>query len=160
MWNAFIEAMKWIRESIRPVFVIFVLSGVCLLPPRWLSAIGISDWASAHHPIIVLVFLGAVVWLSFVPIEKLYHHQRRKRYLRRLTDEERNVLKVFVLNAKKTQSFAMNLAIARHLAQLHLLSETSTTDARGHHVFLMDGWVFSYLREHPEVVGIQINANS
>jgi hypothetical protein len=154
-----IEIIKWIRESVRPVYVIFVLSSLCLLPGSWLAKIGMVDWTSAHHPIIVLFFLGAVVWLSSFPIEKQYYHQKRKSYLNQLTDEERNVLKPFILNAKKTQAFAMNLAIARHLAQLHLLIETSTTDVRGHHVFVMDGWVFSHLTKHPEMVGLPKKSN-
>ena len=52
----------------------------------------------------------------------------------------------------------MNLAVARHLTQLHLLAETPTMSVRGHHVFVMDDWVFSHLREHPELVGIQKNS--
>jgi hypothetical protein len=155
-----IEIIKWIRESVRPVYVIFILSGLCLLPHSWLAAIGMADWASAHHPIIVLFFLGAVVWLSSFPIEKQYYHHQRKRYLDQLTDEERNVLKPFIMNAKKTQAFAMTLAIARHLAQLHLLKETPTKDAHGHTVFVLDDWVFSYLREHSELIGIRQNSDS
>lgn len=88
-----IEVIKWIRESVRPVYVILVLSTFCLLPGSWLAKIGMADWTSAHHPVIVLFFLGAVVWLSSFPIEKQYHHQRRNRYLKQLTGEERDVLR-------------------------------------------------------------------
>jgi len=157
---AIIETIKWIRESIRPVVVLLIVSALALfLPHLWLTDIGIEDWLQKFRPWAILFFAVSLVWLCTFPIEKQYHHQKRRRYLRQLTNQERDVLKVFILDAKKTQSFAMNLATARHLVQQYLLIETSTTDLRGHHVFAMDSWVFSYLKEHPELVGIHKNSN-
>jgi hypothetical protein len=43
----------------------------------------------------------------------------------------------------------MNLAVARHLAQMHILKESATTDARGHHVFVMEDETYSELMEAP-----------
>jgi len=97
--------------------------------------------------------VGSLVWLSSFAIEKQYNHRRGEQYLNHLTEEEKNVFKSFILNAKKTQAFAMNLAIARHLATRHLLIETPATDSRGHPVFVIDDWVFSRLRKHPELLG-------
>jgi hypothetical protein len=158
--GAAIEIIKWIRESIRPVAVLLIVSALALfLPQTWLANIGIADWLQRYRPWILLFFTGSLIWLGTFPIENQYYHHKRKKYLAHLTDEERNVLKPFILNKKKTQAFAMTLAIARHLAELHLLKESSTNDAHGHRVFVMDDWVFSYLQEHSELIGIQQNSN-
>jgi hypothetical protein len=152
--DSIIEIIKWIRESVRPVVVIFVLSAMVLFAPHsWASSLGLADGFSKYRFVAFLCFVGSLVWLVSFPIEKQFIHRKRERYLKHLTEEERNVLKPFILNAKKTQAFRMNLGIARHLAQQRLLVETSTVDVRGHTVFVMDDWVFSHLKKHSELLG-------
>jgi poly-D-alanine transfer protein DltD len=135
MKDTIIEIIKWIRESFRPLIVLFVLSALVLFSPHsWVAAMGVEEEVQKYRSVALLVFVGSFIWLITFPIEAQYYHRKGKRYLSHLTEEERNVLKPFIQNAKKTQSFAMNVAVARHLAQLHLLRETSTTDVRGHTV--------------------------
>ncbi len=158
MKDAIIEIIKWIRESVRPVIVLFVLAALVLFFPRsWVLAIGLGDGFSKYRFVAFLCFVGSLIWLVTLPIEQQYRHRKRERYLDHLTEEERNVLKSFILNAKKTQAFRMNLAIARHLAQFHILIETPTTDVHGHIVFVIDEWVFSHLTKHPGLIGIAKN---
>jgi hypothetical protein len=154
MKDAIIEVIKWVRESVRPVVVILVLAAIVLFSPHpWASKLGLSQGFSNYRFLAFLCFVGSAVWLSSFAFENHYNHRRGKRYLNHLTEEERNVLKPFILNAKKTQAFRMNLGIARHLAQQHLLIETPTEDVRGHTVFVIDDWVYSHLRKHPELLG-------
>jgi hypothetical protein len=151
-----VEVIKWIRESVRPVVVLLVVNALALFVPQgWFTYIGIADAVQKYRPLAVLFFVGSLVWLGTFPIESQFYHWKRKKYLIQLTEEERNVLKPFILNAKKTQSFAMNLATARHLVKAHVLTESPTTDIRGHIVFVIDSWVFAHLRKHPELIGIR-----
>lgn len=155
-----IEVIKWIRESVRPVVVLLVVSALALFSPHsWLTNIGIADWLQRYRPWTLLFFTGSLVWLGTFPIESQYNQWQAKRYLKRLTEDERNVLKPFILNAKKTQSFAMNLAVARHLTKAHVLTESSTIDVHGHVVFEINPGAFSYLMRRPELVGVAKNSN-
>ncbi len=160
MREAIIEIIKWIRESVRPVIVLLLMSALALfLPHSRLATIGIADWLQKYRPWVVSAFSGSLIWLITFPVEVEYNRYRGKRYLRQLTEEERSVLKPFILNAKKTQAFAMNVAVARHLVECHVLTESSTTSVRGHIVFVINSVIFSHLMKHPELVGITRNSN-
>ncbi len=107
MKDAIIEIIKWIRESVRPVIVILVLSAFLLFCPHsWASAIGLGDGFSKYRFIAFLCFVGSLVWLLTFPIEKRYLAHRAKKRLHQLTDAERNVLQPFIQNRKRTQHFA------------------------------------------------------
>jgi Super-infection exclusion protein B len=150
-----IEIIKWIRESLRPVIVLFILSGLVLFSPRaWVAAIGVEDGVQKYRFVALLVFVGSFIWLATFPIEAGYHRWKKMRYLNHLTAEEKNILKPFIENARKMQAFVANLAVARHLAQFNILKETATTDVHGHKVFAINERVFSHLQENPELIGL------
>ncbi|MBZ5662131.1 MAG: superinfection exclusion B family protein, partial [Acidobacteriia bacterium] len=87
-----VEIIKWIRESIRPIVVLLIVSTLILFLPRsWLNSIGIADWLQRYRPWIILIFVTSLVWLGTFPIENQYHHQKRKGYLKQLTGEEQDV---------------------------------------------------------------------
>lgn len=152
--DTIIEIVKWIRESVRPVVVIFVLTAIVLFVPHsWVSSTGLGDGFSKYRFIAFLGFVGSFIWLISFPIEGRYYRWKGAKYLNYLTQEEKDVLSSFILNSKKTQAFSMNLPIARHLALQHVVTETLTNDVHGHTVFVIKDWAYSHLREHPELLG-------
>jgi hypothetical protein len=155
-----IEIIKWVRESVRPVYVILLLSGIGLLPSSWLSAIGMADWASAHHPIIVLFFLGSIIWVSSFPIENRYRHWGRVMRLNELAQDQKDALKPYIQNNKTTHYFGWTtVSEAKNLVKLGIFTETGIVDGMGSPAYAIDPWTFSYLRKHPELVGIKKNSN-
>jgi Super-infection exclusion protein B len=154
--DAIIEIVKWIRESVRPAIVLLVLAALILFfPHSWASSIGLSDGFSRYRFAAFLSFAGSLVWLLSFPIEKWYQLSKRKKRLAQLTENERDVLKHFIQNAKRTQCFGWShVAVARSLAKSGILAETSSKDGHGNPYFEIESWAYSDLREHPELVSL------
>jgi hypothetical protein len=160
MKDAIIEIIKWIRESIRPVVVILALAAIVLfIPHSWATSVGLGDGFSKYRFIAFLCFVGSIVWLVSFPVEQRYFGRKKIQYLGSLTEEERNILRPFILNSKKTQSFAMGAPVARHLVSLKILTETVDKDVRGHSVFVIDAAVCKHLTHNPKLVGAVRNSN-
>jgi hypothetical protein len=158
--EAIIEIIKWIRESLRPLIVLFILSGLVLFCPRaWVAAIGVEDAVQKYRFATLLVFGGSFIWLASFPIEAEVARRKGMRYLKNLTEDEKNTLKPFIANSKRTQSFAMGAPVARHLTQRQILKETKALDLRGHAVFAIEDWAFARLRANPELIGLEKKAN-
>jgi len=153
--DAIIEVLKWIRESVRPVFVtLFLSAAIVFLPHSWVTAIGLAQEFQKYRFIGLLFFIGSVVWLISFPIEMKYRSRGRKKYLGNLRSDQKEVLRIFVANRKTIQAFSRsNLAIARDLEKLGILAESSANDGV-HPYFVIDPWVFSYLCDNPELVDI------
>lgn len=97
--GAVIEIIKWIRESIRPIVVMLIVSALALfLPQSWLAKIGIVEWLQRFRPWMILLFVGSLVWLATFPIEHGYLTIRRPGRLKQLTPEEYGVLKYYIQN--------------------------------------------------------------
>jgi hypothetical protein len=154
--DAIIEVLKWLRESVRPVFVtLFLSAAIVFLPRSWVDKAGLAKEFQSYRFVALLFFIGAVVWLSSFPVEMKYRSQRRKKYLDNLRSDQKNILRTFVANRKTTQAFSYsNLAIARDLAAAGILVESSAADGMLHPYFVIDSWVFSYLSSKPELVGL------
>jgi len=159
--DAIIEIIKWIRESVRPVVVILVLAAVILFVPHsWASLIGLGDGFSKYRLVAFLCFVGSFVWLVSFPIERKYRSGNRSKYLSQLTQNEGDALRFYIQNRKRTQYFGWNtIDVARSLARADVLIETSTVDGGGAPVFEISFWAYSYLCEHPELVGAPKNSN-
>jgi hypothetical protein len=157
--DAIIEIIKWIRESVRPVIVILVLAVlVFCFPHSWAVALGVQEFQK-YRFLAFLCVAGSFVWLLTFPIEREYRRRKKLKYLHNLTQEERNTLQPFVLNAKKTQAFALGAHVARHLTSIGILTETENRDIRGHSVFVIDEDVYSYLMHNPGLAGAGKNSN-
>jgi hypothetical protein len=158
--DAIIEIIKWIRESVRPVIVILVLAFLVFVFPHSLAvALGAQDGFQRYRFVAFLCFVGSIVWLITFPIERKYRRRKKLKYLHNLTQEERNALQPFILNAKKTQAFALGAHVARHLTSIGILTETENRDIRGHSVFVIDEDVYSYLMHNPGLAGAGKNSN-
>lgn len=155
MKDGIIEVLRWIRESVRPVFVVlFISAAVAFLPHTWITAIGLTQEFQKYRFLALLVFIGACVWLISYPIEMKYRAHGRKKYLGNLRPDQKEVLRHFVANTKTTQAFSRShLAIARDLARFGILIESSAVEGI-HPYFVIDSWVFSYLHDNPELVGM------
>lgn len=156
-----VEVIKWIRESVRPVVVSLLMSALALfLPHSWLTAIGIADWLQKYRVLLILLFAGSVIWLGTFPIEGLYRTSQRKRRLRSLAPDEQTALRPYIQNRKTIHYFGWtNLAIAKNLETLGLLSYTGVADGGGNHAYSVNPWTFSYLSKHPKFVGLTKNSN-
>jgi len=152
--DAIIEIIKWIRESVRPVVVILVLSALLLFfPAHWASSIGLEDGFSKYRLAALLCFVGSAVWLLTFPIEKKYQHRERTKRLHELTQHERDCLKPYILNRKRTNYFGWStIADARSLVEPGILIETETQDGGGAKSFEISSWAYSYLCAHPELI--------
>ena len=161
MKDAIIEIIKWIRESVRPVVVLLILSALVFFFPHSLaSTIGLGDGFSKYRLVAFLCFVGSLVWLATFPIEKRYRSRGREKHLANLALDERDVLKNYILNNKKVHCFGWTtVAVAKHLADRGFLSATGNADGAGNPYFAIDAWTFSYLCEHPELVGIPKKSN-
>jgi hypothetical protein len=105
--TAIIEIIKWIRESVRPVIVLCVMSILALVPPHsWLVSVGMDMWMQKMHPWIVLVFVGSSLWLATFPIENAYRLGQRKKYLHNLASDEKKTLQPYILNNKTVHCFS------------------------------------------------------
>lgn len=156
MKDAIIEILKWVRESVRSVVVILILSTLVLFfPNSWLAATGLGESFVKYRFIAFLTFAGALVWLLTFPVEKWYHLSGSQKRLNRLTEDEKNTLRFFIQNAKRTQCIGwMHVAVARSLASVQILTETSTKDGHGNPYFEINSWAYSHLSRHPELVGL------
>jgi hypothetical protein len=161
--EAIVEIIKWIRESVRPVIVLFILSGLFLFGFKFESngrtTNGIEDLLFRYQLLATFVFFGSFFWLATFPIEAIYARCKAVRYLKRLTEDEKNALKSFISNSRKTQSYAMSAPVARHLAQRHILKDTKNVDLRGHPVFAIEDWVYARLQANPELIGLEKKSN-
>jgi hypothetical protein len=156
MKEAIIEIIKWIRESIRPVVVILVLAAIILFfPHSWTSSVGLGDGFSKYRFVAFLFFVGSIVWLLSFPIERQFRSRSRLKYFSQLTQQERDALRFYIQNRKRTQYFGWKtIDVARSLARADILIETSTKDVGASEVcFEIALWAYSYLCEHPELVG-------
>jgi len=139
------------------VVVLLVLAALILFLPRsWIAVIGMTEGFQRYRFVAFLVFAGSFIWLATFPIEKQYYLRERKKKVDSLTSDERDALRPFILNNKRTLCFGWTtVAVGRNLIRLGILSDTSTADSRNNPYFAIEAWAFSYLREHPELVGIQ-----
>lgn len=156
MKEAIIEVIKWIKESIRPVFVLFVLSALVLfLPSNWIAALGGTGAFQRYRFVAFLGFVGSFVWLATFPIEKRYRLRQRKLYLNRLALDEKNVLAGYIARKETISCFGWRtIGVAKNLAKSGILFDTGAVDGRNDPYFAMDNWTFAYLCEHPELVGL------
>jgi len=155
--DAIIEIIKWIRESIRPVVVLLILSGLVLFFPKsWAFAIGLGAGFLKYRLAAFLCFAGASVWLLTFPVEREYRSRERVKHLHQLTERERVCLRPYIENSKRTQYFGItHIADARSLAGIGVLSETSTVDSSsGVICFEISSWAYSYLRKNRNLVGL------
>jgi hypothetical protein len=105
--GAVIEIIKWIRESIRPVVVLLISSALALfIPHQWLVNIGIADWLQRFRPWAILLFIGWLVWLGTLPVEKVYETHKKKVRLHNLATDEQDALRPYILNNKTVHAFS------------------------------------------------------
>ena len=156
MREAFVEIFKCVRESIRPVVMILILTALALfLPHTWLYGIGIGDWLQTYRPWVILLFAGSSIWLATFPVERLYKIWRMRRRLRNLAGDEKHVLRTYVQNAKTTQAFGnLNIGVAKSLAMRGLLVEVHAAYNGGFPHFRIVPSAFSYLKKRPELLDI------
>jgi Super-infection exclusion protein B len=152
----FKELVSWIRESLKPVLVIFAISATILFwPTHWATAMGMAEDFHKYRFFGLLGFVGACVWLLVHVIEMVYHSERRRKHFKNLRPDEKEVLRHFIENHKTTQAFSRsNLAIARELAKSKILIESNTLEHNVHPYFLMDKWTFNYLSKRRGLVGL------
>ena len=156
-----VEIIKWIRESVRPVVVIVIVSALALfLPQAWLSKVGVLDWLQKYRPLVVLSFAGSLIWLGTFPIERLYSVFQKTRRLGRLAPDQQEALRPYILNNKTTHGFDRwkQGAVTVDLARFGLLVDTGVRNGE-HPYYSIDLWTFRHLRKHPELVGITKNPN-
>jgi hypothetical protein len=152
--DAIIEFLRWIRESLKPVFIsLFLSAAIFFLPRSWVSATGLAPEFQKYRFLALVVFIASCVWLISYAIETQHRSRKRKKYLRNLRQDQKEVLRCFMLNRKTTQAFSRShIAIARDLERLGIVVESSADDGRGHPYFVIDAWVFTYLDDNPELV--------
>ena len=158
MWkDAFIEVIKWIRESVRPVFVFFIVSTLLLFLPRtWAAAIGITEGYQKYHFMAFVLSVGSFVWLVSFPIERAYRRREKKERLRNLSVDEREILRPFVSSSRTAHEFGQTWVPATHLLVKDVILEigSPSIDLRGLYHFSMELWILEYLREHEDLVGV------
>jgi hypothetical protein len=159
MKEAIIEIIKWVRESVRPLVVLLVVSLLVTLCPRtWASAIGLADSFPKYRLWGCLGFAVSSVWLLSLPIERRYHSSQKRKRLHRLTADEYSLLRGFLLNRKRTQYFGwQTIAVAETLARAGVLSKLDIKDGGGANAFELNEWAYSYLCDHLELLGIPKN---
>jgi hypothetical protein len=162
MKEALIEIIKWVRESVRPVFVIFFLCSLMLFTPSsWLAAVGIVDSVHTYRFITSVLFAGSFIWLATFPIEHRYLRRRKVKLLENLASDEKKALQPYILDNKTIHCFSwwQDGGIAKNLAGRGLLSDTGVVDGGKNPHFAIDPWTLTYLREHPELVDLPKKPN-
>jgi hypothetical protein len=160
---AIIEIIKWIRESIRPVVVILIVSALALfLPCSWLTNIGIAAWLQRYRPFAILFFAGSLVWLASFPVEQCYYGSQKKKRLHNLASNEQEALRPYILNKKTVHRFIWSAdgGIVAHLEKSGIFSNVQMVEERSNYADVsIDLWTHGYLFNHPELVGVRKISN-
>jgi len=148
------ELIRWLKDSTRPAFVLFVVSGAMLLLPKsWLASLGMVTWIQSYKPWTVIIFALSLVWLATYPFAAWHHQYKTIERIRYLAQEERYLLSRFVQADSAVECFGWrDASSASSLIRDTILFETGSRDRSGNPYIAIDPWVFQYLRKHKEFI--------
>lgn len=155
--NSIGEFVKWLRDSNRPAWVLcIVTSAALLIPSSWISAMGMTAWMTNYKPWLLVVWALSLVWLITHPFVVMHAHHRLKERIRHSASDEKYVLAEFIRADEAIRCFGWNHSPSTHsLIRDKILFDTATRDG-GNGVYVgIDPWVFKYLKEHKDVLGIE-----
>jgi hypothetical protein len=155
--EAIVEFVKWIRDSNRPAWVFFIVTGaILLLPQSWLATLGVVTWVVNYKPWIVLLCAVSLVWLATSPFVVWHEHYKIKDRLKNSAKDERFILAQFVRADSAVCCVSLYYAhSAESLIRDKILFDTQQQDNSGSPFIGMNPYVFRYLRKNKDIVGIK-----
>jgi hypothetical protein len=144
----------------------FVFGSICwtfiLLPVKISEILGITDIINSNRALIGFFSIFFTIYLlSFLTYEYLREHlsqwiiiNRVKKRLRNLTKDEKEALRPFIEENKRTQQFSLSDGIAGGLEAKEILYRSSTLGSfRDEFPYNIQDHAFEYLSTHKYLVG-------
>jgi hypothetical protein len=151
------EFIKWLRDSNRPAWVLFVVSGgTLLLPHSWLGTLGMAAWIVNYEPWVVVICALSLTWLATHPFVVWHHHYQVIERIRHAGADEQFTLSEFIRTNHVIQCIGWSHApSASSLIKDKILFDTGKRDGGDSPYLGIDPWVFQYLKRHKEIVGLK-----
>lgn len=158
MWNAVVELVKSIRNLKIVLFAYAFLFGLYLqvpyveqligqLPLKYKVAFQISGLFSA------ILSLALLVEYLFKLARGYWQARKRPDVLKNLTPDEKEILRGFVFENKRTQFFRFSSGEVNHLVAMQVIYRASNLAKIGDvFAYNIQPWALEYLLKNPQVI--------
>jgi hypothetical protein len=149
----------------RILWALLIIAGLVLWGPSWfVSGLGLGQFIDTYRMylgVVFLLFLAATLptpiqWVSTKAWEKLQeirHRKLRQARLHDLSSDEKEVLRYYIDQDKRTQILDYTDGIAPGLEHAKIIYRaTNMSQAYTDFAYNIQSWALDYLRKHPEVL--------
>ena len=159
-------AATWIKAILDAVrlswqiqFALFVASlAVVILPPSWSSWLGVLELVNVIRSycfmVALLMSVLLVINIAELITKHFYTNRNYMAVLRNLSTDEKLLLREYIEQDTKTQSFPMSHGVASGLRLQGVLFQASNLSHAGSLTFPfnMQPWAWNLLKKHPELL--------
>lgn len=157
--------LELLKLAPRYLIALGVMASVLLFSPKWfLERIGLVEFTMNHRPWLGLtlvvtsgLFVVSMVSVGWTTFRRWRRHKKAvaelKAYLRRLTEEEKQILRFYYAKETKTNYLRVTDGVVRGLAAKGIIQMSSNmgdmVDGFAHNI---NEIVWLQLNEHPEIL--------
>lgn len=154
------EFTKWLKLPTKYFFALSVATGFLLFgDSAVVGKMGLTVTLDSFREYIGAVFVlssailgtnvSLSIWKSF---QIIFLRIGAKRYLRRLTPDEKELLARFIVDNSKTRNLSITDGIAIHLETIGIIYQSSNIGRLHSFPYTMHSWAWSFLHHHPELI--------
>lgn len=158
-----IEVLKLKPRNILPI-VIF-LGFILIAPIKWLEALKIATLVNNYRQWIAITFLAScsllispvVLWVICIIYNKVIYLKLRRAgiiYLKNLTPDEKNILKFYIIQQKRTQELDVRNGTVLGLVRVHVIHQSSRLSDCMLFSFNIEPWAWKFLNNNRKLLGL------
>ena len=165
----FDKLLDWSYHSPRFAIILLLVSGAFfILDESLLNKFALLEFRNQYKSVLGLVLLLSVGFLVSYPVAGIYlassrwvsgkytRYTTKKRlinWLEYLTPKQKEALRNYIDERERVTAFDMDDGAVRELVRVGILGKTTGyVNYFNLMNFTIDPWVFSYLKEHPELI--------
>ncbi|MCP4256229.1 MAG: hypothetical protein GY774_01725 [Planctomycetes bacterium] len=161
------EVLKLPPKYILPVMI---FTGFFLIVPKtWLNTLGITTLISNYCQYITIAFLASCAllishiffWITNIIKDKIINAKylraiqiTGKDYLQRLTPDEKNILKFYIINQKRTQVLDPTDGTVNGLVRINIIYLSARSSTSLGFPYNLQPWAWDFLNNNKGLLGI------
>ncbi len=158
------KILDWIKLSPKYLAAIAIFAGLLLFAPRSITeTLGLFPIVEQYRTWIGLAFFLTVALLGvhvaswvFDSVKERWNLDQIKRmqikYLHKLTNEEKAVLRGYILQKSRTQLLDYTDGVVSGLEGMSIIYRATTMSQRFNFAYNIQVWIYDYLQKHQELI--------